>query len=151
MLGSRGRLSRSLRLNRLISLSLRLIHTHVINVHGRTSAVSALIVIGILSRINIGLIRPITLLRQVASAHHLIEHQHQVIILIKERVVTLNVAHLHSVRQRAVEIELDRVARLAHTIGMELALRRGRVALHHALVLGGLLRIPDPRRVHVAH
>ena len=34
---------------------------------------------------------------------------------------------------------------------MELALRRGRVTLHHALVLCGLRRLPDPRRVHVAH
>ena len=141
----------SLRLSRLVSLSLRLVHAHVVNIHSCTSAVSALVVIRVLGRINIGLIRPVTLFRQVASAHHLVEHQHQVIVLVKERVVTLDITHLHGVRQRAVEIELDRVARLAHAIRVELTLRRGSVTLHHALVLRGLCRVPDPRRVHVAH
>ena len=139
------------RRSRFVSLSLRLIHAHVVNVHGRTSAVSALVIISVLGRINIGLIRPVTLLRQVASAHHLVKHQHQVIVLVKERIVTLDITHLHGVRQRAVEVKLDSISRLAHTIGMELTLRRGRVTMHHTLVLGGLRRLTDPRRVHIAH
>ena len=139
------------RLGRLVSLSLRLIHAHIVNIHGRARAISVLVVIGVLGRINIGLIRPVTLLRQVASAHHLVEHQHQVIVLVKERVITLDITHLHGVRQRAIEVKLDRISSLAHTVCVELTLRRRSITLHHALVLGGLLRVPDPRRVHVAH
>ena len=54
-------------------------------------------------------------------------------------------------RQRAVEVKLDRVSALTHAVGVELTLRRRGITLHHALVLRSLRRLPDPRRVHVAH
>ena len=51
----------------------------------------------------------------------------------------------------AIEVELNRVGSLEHTVSMELTLRRGGVTVHHALVLLALLRIASLRRVRVTH
>ena len=92
------------------------------------------------------------MLRQVAAAHHLIELQHQVVLWISKRVArALHILHLHAVRHLPIEIEFDGVASLQDTVGMELALRRGGVAVHHALMLLGLLGVTDPGGVDVTH
>ena len=54
-------------------------------------------------------------------------------------------------RHLPIEIEFDGISSLQDTVGMELALRRGRVTVHHALVLLGLLGVTDPGGVDIAH
>ena len=82
----------------------------------------------------------------------MVELEHQVVVWISKRVArTLHILHLHAVRHLPIEIEFDGISSLEHTIGMELALRRGSVAVHHALVLLGLLGIANPGSVDIAH
>ena len=152
--GNRSRISRRHRISRLglIRLSLRLVHAHVINVHGRASAVRTLVIISELGRINKRLISPVVALGEIAAAHHLVELEHQAVLWVSKRVArTLHILHLHAVRHLPIEIEFDRVSSLQDTVGMELALRRGSVAVHHALMLLGLLGITDPGGVDIAH
>ena len=92
------------------------------------------------------------MLRKIASTHHLVELEHQAVLWVRKRVArALHILHLHAVRQCAIEVELDRVSSLQDTIGMKPALRRGRVTVHHALMLLGLLGVTDPGSVNVAH
>ena len=92
------------------------------------------------------------MLRQVAAAHHLVELQHQAVLWVGKRVArALHILHLHAVRHLPIEIEFDGISSLQDTVGMELALRRGSVAVHHALMLLGLLGVTDPRSVDIAH
>ena len=92
------------------------------------------------------------MLRQVASTHHLVQLEHQVVLWIREGVTrALHIAHLHAMRHLPIEIEFDRVSSLEHTVRVELALRCRSVAAHHALVLGGLLGVADPGGVDIAH
>ena len=150
----RGDRSRINRLSRLIRLSLGLIHTHVVDVHGRASRpiyASALVIISKLGRINKRLIRPILGVGKIVAAHHLVQLQGEVVLRVDERVRTFDVTHLHAVCELPIEVELDRVSALQHTIGMELALRRGRITVHHALMLLSLLGVTGPRRMDIAH
>ena len=157
--GDRSRINRLSRLIRLVFLSLRLIHTHVVDVHSRARRpiyTSALVIIGKLGRVDVGLIRPVARAAvlwtsKVVTAHHLVQLQDVVVIRVDERVRTLDIAHLHTVCHLAIEVELNRVGSLEHTVGVELALRRGCVTVHHALMLLVLLRVVSPRCVRVAH
>ena len=92
------------------------------------------------------------MLRQVAAAHHLVELEHQAVLWVGKRVArALHILHLHAVRHLPIEIEFDGISSLQDTVGMELALRRGSVAVHHTLVLLGLLGVTDPGGVDIAH
>ena len=157
--GDRSRINRLSRLIRLVCLGFWLIHTHVVDIHSGASEVctrhavcaNTLVVISELGRVDVGLIRPILGVGEIVTAHHLVQLQDVVVIRVDERVRTLDVTHFHTVRHLAIEVELNRVGSLEHTVGMKLALRRGRVTVHHALMLLVLLRVVSPGRVRVAH
>ena len=92
------------------------------------------------------------MLGEITAAHHLVELQHQAVLWVSKGIArALHILHLHAVRHLPIEIEFDGVSSLQDTVGMELALRRGSVAVHHALVLLGLLGVTDPGGVDVAH
>ena len=92
------------------------------------------------------------MLGKITAAHHLVELEHHVVLWISKRVArALHILHLHAVRHLPIEIEFDGISSLQDTVGMELALRRGGVTVHHALVLLGLLGVTDPGSVDVAH
>ena len=92
------------------------------------------------------------MLHEITAAHHLVELEHQAVLWVRKRVArALHILHLHAVRHLPIEIEFDGVSSLQDTVGMELALRRGGVAVHHALMLLGLLGVTDPGGVDIAH
>ena len=92
------------------------------------------------------------MLREITAAHHLVELEHQAVLWVSKRVArALHILHLHAVSHLPIEIEFNGIASLEHTVRVELTLRRGRVTVHHALVLGGLLGVTNPGGVDVTH
>ena len=92
------------------------------------------------------------MLRKIASTHHLVQLEHQVVLWIRKRVArALHILHLHAVRHLPIEIEFDGVRSLEHTVRVELTLRRGSVAVHHAPVLLCLLGVTDTGGVDITH